>query len=222
MSWIHSDRLNAKKAHQGFAAGIKKAVRKMGRELPGPSGISPSVLGAEPLSFSVPPTLDRALGYGGNLRFVQFGYSAKTRQFEYCDGGDDIPSASESLWKWFLRHPVISSHLPESRYPTLYGVFPAGHVRPTIDQIMGKGGSFPVRHYLLLDRQEQKAYIAQREQTLILFALAEPEDGDPHTLYVDDLLMSPGTENYKAPPPEEFVHEVRRFLDAQLEASGDA
>jgi hypothetical protein len=87
---------------------------------------------------------------------------------------------------------------------------------------MGKGGSFPVRHYLLLDRQEQKAYIAQREQTLILFALVEPEDGDPHTLYVDDLLMSPGTENYKAPPPEEFVHEVRRFLDAQLEASGDA
>jgi len=29
--------------------------------------------------------------------------------------------------------------------------------------------------------------------------------------------MSPGTEDYKGVPPTEFVHELRTFLDAQLE-----
>ena len=45
----------------------------------------------------------------------------------------------------------------------------------------------------------------------------EPEGADHHTVFVDGLLMSPGTEDYKAAPPAEFVHELRSFLDAQLE-----
>jgi hypothetical protein len=74
----------------------------------------------------------------------------------------------------------------------------------------------PAHHHLLLDRQKLKAYVARREQNLLLFALAQPEDTDPHTLYVDALLMSPGTENYNAPPDEDLVAEVQRFLDVQL------
>ena len=44
------------------------------------------------------------------------------------------------------------------------------------------------------------AYISQRDQTMILFALMEPEEADHHTVFVDGLLMSPGTEDYKVPP----------------------
>ena len=45
----------------------------------------------------------------------------------------------------------------------------------------------------------------------------EPEGASYHTVFVDGLLMSPGTEDYKAVPPRELVHELRSFLDAQLE-----
>jgi len=164
------------------------------------------------------------LGYRGNLRFVQFGYSADNGQFEYCDGGDDIRSTGESVWKWFLRHPVISAHLPESKYPTLYGVFPPGELRPTLDEIMTKATPFPLHgapahHHLMLDRQDLKAYVARRGQTLIFFALAYPDGDAPHRVFVDDLLMSPGTEDYKQAPSASCVEDVRRFLDAQLKAS---
>ena len=227
MGRIHSDRLNTKRAHKGFVGGVKKALQKAHQGSSAPLGVSPRILDAEEPSLTVPPGLDRALGYRGNLRFVQFGFSANTGQFECCDGGDDIPSTGESVWRWFLRHPAISPHLPESKYPTLYGVFPPGEPRPTLQEIMTKGAHLPLdnapaHHYLLLDRQELKAYVARRDQTLIFFALAHPDGEDPHTVFVDDLLMSPGTENYKAAPPEDCVEELRRFLDAQLEASRPA
>jgi hypothetical protein len=122
----------------------------------------------------------------------------------------------------FVRHPLISPHLPESRYPTLYGVFPSGDSRPSVEQIMEKRYSFPAHHYLLLDRKDLKTYVARREQSQIHFPLAEPEGEYPHALFVDDILMSRGTENYKAPSPEEMVEEVRGVLDAQLGACWDA
>ena len=217
MSGIHSTRLNASKAHRRFVTGMKIAVRKMGWEIPNSLGISPTMVGAQPLSFPVPPTFEGALGYRGDLRFVQFGYSVGHRQFGYCDGGDDIPS-DDDLWLWFLRHPVVSPHLPDSRYPTLYGVFPTNAERPPLEQIMGGNREvFEASHCLLLDRRSRKAYISRRDQAMILFVLMEPEDGDRHTVFVDGLLMSPGTENYKVPPPVEFVDQFRRFFDAQLE-----
>jgi hypothetical protein len=53
---------------------------------------------------------------------------------------------------------------------------------------------------------------------MILFALMEPEEGDEHTVFVDGLLMSPGSESYKLPCRVEFVDELRRFLDSQIQA----
>lgn len=225
MSRIHSDRLITKRLHKGFAAGAKKALEQLGRVPQASSGVSPEMFDVEPLAFSVPPTLDRALGYRGSLRFVHFGYSANNGQFEYCDGGDDIPSTGESVWRWFLGHPLISPHLPKSKYPTLYGIFPPGQSRPTLEEIMtARELSFPENdlaehHYLLLDRQELKSYVARRNQTLIFFALAHADGEDPHTVFVDDLLMSPGTEDYKLAPPQDCVERMIRFLDAQLAAS---
>src|SRR5437588_567552 len=125
MSRIHSDRLNTKRAHRAFAAGVKKTLQETGQVLPVPPGVSPKLLDAEPLSFLVPPGLDR---------------------------------------------------------------------------------------------QDLKAHVARRDQTLIFFALAHPDGDDPHTVFVDDLLMSPGTEDYKQARSTDCVERVRRFLDAQLEA----
>lgn len=212
MSGIHSSRLAASKAHRRFVDSARESIRKLGLELPSAAEISPTIVGARPLPFPVPPALERALGYRGDLRFVQFGFVPSSRQFAYCDGGDDVPS-DESLWMWFLRHPVISPHLPQSRYPTLYGVFPPNGGRPTLEEVFGKGEGDQSPHCLLLDRQDRKAYLSQRGQTMILFAAVEPESGDHHTVFVDGLLMSPGTEDYRTPPPAELVDQFRRFLD---------
>jgi hypothetical protein len=208
--------LAASKAHRRFVTETKKAVQKLGWKIPDHALLSPSIVGAELLRFPVPPTFEWAFGYRGDLRFLEFAYSVRSRQFGYCDGGDHIPS-DESLWLWLLRHPVISTHLPENRYPTLYGAFLAEGYRPALERIMRHGGSFDAPHCLLLDRRDRKAYISQRDQTTILFALAEPEGGDHHSVFVDGLLMSSGTEDYKVPPPIKLVHELRSFLDAQLE-----
>ena len=216
MSGIHSSRLAASKAHRRFVESTRRSIRRLGWKLPNSAGISPTIVGAQPLPFAVPPALERALGYRGNLRFVRFGFVPNSRQFAYCDGGDDVPS-DESLWIWFLNHPLISPHLPESRYSTLYGVFPRNGERPTLEQIFREGEGYQASHCLLLDRQVRKAYVSQRDLTMILFAAVEPDSGDHHTVFVDGLLMSPGTEDYKTPPPAELVDQFRGFLDHELE-----
>jgi hypothetical protein len=107
MSGIHITRLAASKAHRHFVNEAKRAIRKTGWQAPdGP--ISPALVGAELLPVAAPPTLERAFGYRGDLRFLQFGYTAGRRQFGYSDGGDDLPS-DEGLWSWFLHHPVITA-----------------------------------------------------------------------------------------------------------------
>ena len=58
---IHRERLAASRAHQRCIAGFKQAVRSMGLEVPGPSDISPKIIGAQPLPFPVPPVLEEAL-----------------------------------------------------------------------------------------------------------------------------------------------------------------
>ena len=213
---IHSSRLAASKAHRRFVTETKKAVQKLGWKIPDHALLSPSIVGAELLRFPVPPNFERAFGYCGNLRFLELGYCVRSRLFGYCDGGDHIVS-DESLWSWFLRHPVISTHLPESLYPTLHGIFLFEVEGSDHEQISRTGAGFEAAHSLLLDRRDRKAYICRRDQTAIFFALMEPEGADHHTVFVDGLLMSPGTEDYTAAPPPEFVHELRSFLDAQLE-----
>ena len=196
---IHSRRLAASRAHRRCVAGIKQAVLRVYGEIPCPKDISPKIVGAQPLQFRVPPMLEEALGYRGALRFVAFGYNPRTRHFCYSDGGDDLP-ADQGPWLSFLRHPLINSHLPEERYPSLYGVFTKEH-----DLIRAP--------WLLLDREERHTYICPADQLMLLFALVEPEDGDHHTIFVDSLLMSAGCEDYKIPPRPETLEKLRGFLD---------
>ena len=214
MVGIHRTRLAASKAHQHFVKEAKRAVQTMGWKVSRDT-LSPTLVGAQPLSFPVSPIFEAAFGYRGDLRFLRFGYMAASSQFGYSDGGDDLPS-DERLWSWFLNHPVICSHLPENRYPALYRKFPPGTGRPTLEEIMRRGADLPTCHCLLLDRRDRRAYISQRDQTMMLFALMEPEKGDDHNMFVDGFLMSSGSENYKLPPAPELLIEFRQFLNSQV------
>jgi hypothetical protein len=214
MGGIHGNRLAASKAHRDFVKEVRRAVQKAGLQIP-QGGLSPALVGAKPVALPVSPVFEAAFGYRGNLRFVQFGYTAASLQFGYSDGGDDFPS-DETLWSWFLRHPVVSPHLPETQYPTLYGRFPTATGRPPIEEIMRGGAGVPTCHCLVLDRRDRQAYASERDQAMMLFALMEPNESDDHKVFVDGLLMSPGCENYKLPPAPELLMEFRRFLDSQV------
>jgi hypothetical protein len=213
MGGVHRSRLAASKAHRHFVKEVRRAVQKVGSQIP-TGDLSPALVGAKPLALPVSPVFEVAFGYRGNLRFLEFGYNAASHKFGFSDGGDDLPSDA-SLWSWFLHHPVVSPLLPETQYPTLYGKFAPGTERPALGDILRKGAIFPTCHGLLLDRRDRRAYISQRDQTMMLFALAEPAEGDDHNVFVDGLLMSPGSENYKLPPDPELLTEFRRFLDSQ-------
>jgi hypothetical protein len=52
-----------------------------------------------------------------------------------------------------------------------------------------------------------------------LFAVMEPEEGAAHNVFVDGMLMRPGSEDYNLPPAPEPVDQFRRFLDTQVQVS---
>jgi hypothetical protein len=214
---IHRTRLAASRVHRRLVKEARRIVQKLGWEIP-EDDISPMLVGAIPLPFSVPDSFEVAFGYKGNLRFVQFGYTAGSSQFGFSDGGDDLPFDG-TLWSWFLHHPVVAPCLPESRYPTLYGKFPSGSERPPLEQIMRGGADLPICNCLLLDRRDRRAYVCERDQAMILFALMEPDEGDSHSVFVDGMLMSPGSEDYKVAPSPELVDEFRRFMNSRVQAS---
>ena len=195
---IHRTRLAASKVHQHLVKEARRTVQELGWQVP-KDGISPTLIGAMRLQFPVPESFEAAFGYRGDLRFVQFGYTAGSHQFGYSDGGDNLPSDA-NLWSWFLHHPAVAPHVPETRYPTLYGKFRSGSERPSLEQIMRRGAELPTCHCLLLDRRDRRAYVTEQDQAMILLALMEPGEGDAHTVFVDGMLMSPGSEDYKVPP----------------------
>ena len=114
---------------------------------------------------------------------------------------------------------MVAPHLPETQYPTLYGKFPCGSEKPSLEQIMRGGADLPTCHCLLLDRRDRWAYVAERDQAMILFALMEPDEGDAHNVFVDGMLMRPGSEDYEVPPPQGLLDEFRRSLDSCLTRS---
>ena len=76
-------------------------------------GLSPALVGAEPLALLVSPVFEVAFGYRGKLPFLEFGYNAASHQFGFSDGGGDLPS-DPNLWSWFLwsRHCCLKANIP--------------------------------------------------------------------------------------------------------------
>lgn len=215
---VHRDRLAASRAQTRFTEGVKTALQKMGRSVPDSSKISPTIVGAKPLSLAAPSVMEEAFGYRGTLRFVAFGYSPRTRRFGHCDGGDDIPTDS-GAWLQFLNHPFVAAHISESQYPTLFGEVRTKSV-PSLDEIMtGKARRSKKSEYfhdLLLDRKTRQLYVCQRDQLILFFSLVEAGENSIPRVFVNDLRMSPGDENYKLPPAPELVAKLFAVLDEQL------
>ena len=70
-----------------------------------------------------------------------------------------------------------------SRYTACSALW-ASTERPAFGDIVRRGATFPTCHCLLLDRRDRLAYISQRDQTMTLLALVEPEEGDDHNVFV--------------------------------------
>lgn len=212
---VHRERLAASKAHRRFVGGTRAALRRMGHSVPSPSEFSPTMIGVKPLSFVAPPMMEDAFGYRGRLRFVAFGYSPRTRKFGHCDGGDDIPTDA-GAWLRFLNHPFIAAHISKSQYPTLFGEL-GRKTGPPLDEIMTgeapRSKNFRHFHYLLLDRETRQLYISQRDQLMLFFSLVEAVENGAPRVFVHDLRMSPGDENYKLPPAPELVAQLLASLD---------
>jgi hypothetical protein len=68
-----------------------------------------------------------------------------------------------------------------------------------------------------LDRETRRLYTCQRAQALLLFSLAELDEKDRPTVFIDGLRMSAGNENYRVPPPDELTALLHAHLDRQLE-----
>ena len=103
----------------------------------------------------------------------------------------------------------------EPRFPSAY----SGGAGRRVAAIMRRGSDLPTCHCLLLDRRDRQAYVSERDQAMILFAVMEPEEGDAHNVLVDGMLMSPGGEDHNLPPATEPVDQFRRFLDTQVQVS---
>ena len=219
---VHRDRLAASRAQTRFTEGVKMALQKMGRSVPDSSKISPTIVGAKPLSIAAPSVMEEAFGYRGTLRFVAFGYSPRTRSFGHFDGGDDIPTDS-GAWLRFLNHPFVAAHISQSQYPTLFGELGSQTV-PPLHQVMTaeapRSEEFKQFHYLLLDRETRQLYVCQRDQMILFFSLVEAGENSVSRVFVDGLRMSPGDENHKTAPPPKLVTQLIASLQKELESHG--
>lgn len=204
-------RLPAVRAHRRFVAAIKETVRKAGGSVPNPATVLPTFVGAEPLDFKVPPIMEKAFGYRGNLRFVEFSYSPRTHEFGYSDGGDHVPSDAQ-LWTEFVNHPLVWAEIGEDDCPTLYGKFQhsGGRFCRELDRLNQEW------HCLLVDRQDRPPYLCAMKQVVFFFPLTEPENGDDHTIFQDGMLLSPSDTEFRMVSQAEVLQELYAWLDNEL------
>ena len=130
----------------------------------------------------IPPLKESAVGVLSNLgglsvRPLAVNLTAATaatiyRRTRGC--GPGLSTIQQSLR--FARQSIIH---PAKR------AFSSEAERPTLDRVKRSEVASRVCHSLLLDGREPQAYISQRDQTMILFGLMEPEEEDEHTVFVD-------------------------------------
>jgi len=204
-------RLPAVRAHRRFVAAIKETVRRTHGSVPDPDTVLPTIVGAEPLDFKVPPVMEQAFGYRGKLRFVEFSYSPRTHGFGYSDGGDHVPSDAQ-LWTDFVNHPLVWAEIGEDDCPTLYGKFQrsGGRFCRELDRLNQEW------HCLLVDRQQRQPYLCTTKQVIFFFPLTEPENGDDHTIFQNGMLLSPSRTEFRALSQAEAVQQLYSSLDEEL------
>ncbi len=211
LSMIERLRSPGFKAHRMFVADIKEAFRQFHGSGLDPAKISPRILGKQPLGFQAPSMMEKVFGYGGNLRFVEFSFVPRPRQFGCSDGGDRLIS-DEKLWLEFVNHPVVARELGEERYPSLYGIFKPNDRGRGREWHKASGLATQAdgeRHCVILDRHQRLAYVFTWFEAVMFFPLTEPEEGDDHTVF-NGKVLSRGCENWV--PSMEAANEFRDWL----------
>lgn len=211
VDWINHGKVSCCYGSPQVRGGHQRDFSQVRGSVPDPATVLPTIFGAEPLNFKVPPMMEPAFGYGGSLRFVEFSYSPRTHQFGYSDGGDHVPSDA-GLWTEFVNHPLVWAEIGEDECPELYGNF------------RDRGGRFcrefnrsnPERHCLLVDRKERQPYLCTMKQLVFFFPLTEPENGDDHTVFKDGLLLSPSHTEFRVMPQAEVLQQLYAWLDDEL------
>jgi hypothetical protein len=115
--------------------------------------------------------MEKAFGYRGSLRFVEFSFSPKTRRFGHSDGGDQVLS-DEKLGLHFVNHPLVLVELAVFNCPTLFGKFgpptmPACGSREELEELLKR--ELGKWHCLLFDRHNRQPYLCTREQMNLFF-----------------------------------------------------
>lgn len=100
------------KAHRHLVKEAKRAVRKMGWQIPR-AGFSLTLVGAESLVFPTSHVFKLLSATGGTCGFLKFGHSAPVGRCGYSDGGDVPGSESPPLG-----HPEEGSKLADMPLPT--------------------------------------------------------------------------------------------------------
>ncbi len=120
-----------------------------------------------PLTAPVPPQFEGALGYEGDARYVAF-YWQPVGDELMCDDGQ--VAADGNWWAWidFVNHPAVYHHLLLP-CPRCRGVGTTNQLENEPCTVCDGAGRLPLNlgnsdeeatHWLILDRQERKLYVA--------------------------------------------------------------
>ena len=120
-----------------------------------------------PLTAPVPPRTEGALGYDGDARYVAFYWQPAGDEVMYDDGQ---VSADGDWWAWidFVNHPAVYHHLLWP-CPQCHGVGTTNQLENETCTVCDGAGRLPLNlgnsdeeatHWLILDRQERKFYVA--------------------------------------------------------------
>jgi hypothetical protein len=120
-----------------------------------------------PLSAPVPPNLEQALGYGGEARYVAF-YWEPCGDELMLDDGQYSSDGNWQVWLEYTNHPNVAPYLMEKCW-RCRGVGTTNQLENQPCEFCDGAGYFPFNfgysddeatHWIIVDRQERKAYAA--------------------------------------------------------------
>jgi tetratricopeptide (TPR) repeat protein len=208
--------------HARYVAKMKQAFARIVQEKHGRRVTErdlPALCGMRLLSIPCPPMLERAFGYRGNMRYVAFHYSPRSAHIGHSDGGDHLPVPNPNDWITFVNHPAMCPELHD--YSTLLG-------RVGINRML-TAEEFEVlpeeqrKHYcerfyaLVVDRVDRRLYVATWRQLKTFQPSAEPDGKEVHIELPNEMLVSPGNEQYALPVEPSVLEDLWGSLNHQLE-----
>jgi hypothetical protein len=114
------------------------------------------------------------------------------------------------LWMCFLQHPLVAPiYAKADSSPCLS----RDAERRSLDQPFGKGS-----HCFLLDRQDRRAYLSPRDQTMVLFGLTKPDKSELGRDLSRDVAKRTAIPSQEQEPTPDAASQETRVLDCRSAA----